>query len=66
MYAKPEETTEELIATYRPRIRGDQTIEELASTDGQHWSAVLCRAVVVLAVLLDTNRHAGHSDMCGN
>jgi hypothetical protein len=66
MYAKPEETTEELIASYRATTAAaDQTIEELElDAVGQHWSGekVSLRSMLV-AVLVDTSRHAGHSDI---
>lgn len=66
MYAKPEETTEELIAAYRAATAAaDRTIEELdLDATGQHWSgdAVSLRSML-LTVLLDTTRHAGHSDI---
>jgi hypothetical protein len=66
MYAKPEETSDELIAAYRAATAAaDRTIEELdLDATGQHWSGdpVSLRSMV-LTVLLDTTRHAGHSDI---
>jgi len=64
MYAKPEETSEQLIASYRAATAAaDRTIEELdLDATGTHWSGetVSLRAML-LAVLVDTTRHAGHS-----
>jgi len=66
MYAKPEETTGDLIAAYRAtNTAADRAIEELGlDAVGQHWSGepVSLRSMV-LAVLVDTARHAGHSDI---
>jgi len=66
MYAKPEETSESLIADYRATIAAaDQTIEDLGlDAVGQHWSGeTVSLRSMVLAVLVDTVRHAGHSDI---
>lgn len=66
LYAKPEETTDELLAAYRATTAAaDRTIEELGlDAVGRHWSgeSVSLRSMV-LAVLVDTARHAGHSDI---
>ena len=66
MYAKPEETTEDVIAAYRATsAAADSAIEGLElDAVGQHWSGepVSLRSMV-LAVLVDTARHAGHSDI---
>jgi hypothetical protein len=66
MYAKPEETTEGLIAAYRAtNAAADSAIEDLGlDAVGRHWSgeAVSLRAML-LTVLVDTARHAGHSDI---
>ena len=66
MYAKPEETTEELVAAYRAATAtADRTIVELElDATGTHWSgeAVSLRSML-LTVLLETTRHAGHSDI---
>lgn len=66
MYAKPEETTVELISAYRATsAAADQAIVELELDDvGKHWSGeqVSFRSML-LAVLVDTVRHAGHSDI---
>lgn len=66
MYAKPEETTDELIATYRAATAAaDKTITELNLDDmGKHWSgAEVSLRSMVHTVLLDTTRHAGHADI---
>src|SRR4051794_22013696 len=66
MYAKPEETTEGVIADYRATTAAaDRSIEELElDAVGEHWSgeAVSLRSML-LAVLVDTTRHVGHSDI---
>jgi hypothetical protein len=66
MYAKPEETTEELIAAYRATsAAADRAIEDLKlDAVGRHWSgeSVSLRSML-LTVLVDTARHAGHSDI---
>ena len=66
MYAKPEESTEELLAAYRAATAAaDRTIDELDfDATGKHWSGsdVTLRQMVHV-VLLDTTRHAGHADI---
>lgn len=66
MYAKPEETTEDVLAAYRATCEAaDRALEELdLDAVGQHWSgeAVSLRSML-LAVLVDTTRHAGQSDI---
>jgi hypothetical protein len=66
MYAKPEETTDDLIAAYRATTAAsDRTIEDLElDAVGRHWSgeAVSLRSML-LRVLVDTARHAGQSDI---
>jgi hypothetical protein len=66
LYAKPEETTEDLIAAYRAtNAAADRAIEDLGlDAVGKHWSGepVSLRSML-LAVLVDTARHAGHSDI---
>jgi hypothetical protein len=66
MYAKPDETTDDLIAAYRATTAAaDRSIDELGlDAVGQHWSgeAVSLRSMV-LSVLADATRHAGHSDI---
>ncbi len=66
MYAKPEETTEDLLAAYlAATAAADRTIEELElDATGKHWSgADVSLRSMLLTVLLDTTRHAGHSDI---
>ncbi|MDP1794006.1 MAG: DinB family protein [Acidimicrobiales bacterium] len=66
MYAKPEETTDELLAGYRAATAAaDVTITELGLDDmGKHWSgAEVSLRSMVHTVLLDTTRHAGHADI---
>lgn len=66
MYAKPEESSEELIEAYRAAITAaDRTIDELdLDATGHHWSGdTVSLRSMLLAVLLDTTRHAGHSDI---
>ncbi|MEM9565631.1 MAG: DinB family protein [Actinomycetota bacterium] len=66
LYAKPEETTEDLLAAYRATTAAaDRSIDELGlDAIGTHWSgeSVSLRSMV-LAVLVDTVRHAGHGDI---
>jgi hypothetical protein len=66
MYATPEETTDDLIAAYRAtNVAADRVIEELElDAVGQHWSGkTVSLRSMLLAVLVDTTRHAGHSDI---
>jgi hypothetical protein len=66
MYAKPEETTEDLIAAYRATsAAADRTIEDLElDAVGQLWSGeTVSLRSMLLVVLVDTARHAGHSDI---
>lgn len=66
MYAKPEETTEELLAAYAAATAAaDRTLDDLdLDTMGHHpmGHAMSLRALAMI-VLLDTTRHAGHSDI---
>jgi hypothetical protein len=66
MYARPDETTEDLIAAYRATsAAADAAIEELGlDAVGKHWSGepVSLRSMLV-TVLVDTARHAGQSDI---
>ena len=66
LYATPEESTDDLIAAYRAtNAAADAAIDELGlDAVGTHWSgdAVSLRSMV-LTVLVDTSRHAGHSDI---
>jgi hypothetical protein len=66
MYAKPEETTEGLIDDYRATsAAADRAIEDLdLDAVGRHWSGeTVSLRSMVLAVLIDTTRHVGHSDI---
>jgi len=66
MYAKPEETSEDLIADYRATIAAaNRAIEDLGlDATGKHWSGeTVSLRSMVLAVLVDTARHAGHCDI---
>ena len=66
MYAKPEETTDDLIADYRATsVAADTVIEDLdLDAEGRHWSGdTVSLRSMVLAVLVDTVRHAGQSDI---
>lgn len=66
LYAKPEETTEDLIADYRATTAAaDRTIRDLElDAVGRHWSGEeVSLRFMLLAVLLDTVRHAGQSDI---
>ena len=66
MWATPEESTDELVAAYRQACAdGARAVEELdLDTVGTHHtgSAVTLREML-LTVLLDTTRHAGHADV---
>ena len=66
MYAKPEETTDELLAAYQAaNDAADASIEGLdLDTIGQHpMGMALSLRSLLLIVLIDTSRHAGHSDI---
>lgn len=66
MYATPEETTEELVAAYRAATAAaDRSIEELDldDTGTHHLGLTVSLRWMLLIVLLDTARHAGHSDI---
>lgn len=66
LYAKPEETTDELLAAYAAQwAHSDRTIDELdLDATGVHPSGTtVSLRWLVLNVLLDTTRHAGHSDI---
>ncbi|TDW77530.1 DinB family protein [Kribbella pratensis] len=66
LWARPDESTEEIVAVYRRACAAAaRTIEELdLDTSGTHHSgsSVTLREMV-LTVLLDTTRHAGHADV---
>jgi hypothetical protein len=66
MYATPEETTEELITAYRgATAAADRSIEELDLdvTGTHHLGMTVSLRWMLLIVLLDTARHAGHADI---
>ena len=66
MYAKPEETTDELIAAYRAATAAaDHSIEELDldATGRHHLGITVSLRWMLLTVLLDTTRHGGHADV---
>lgn len=67
MYAKPEERVEDLIADYHAACAAaDRAIEELdLDTTGRHPFAGVTVSLrwMLLNVLLDTARHAGHADI---
>jgi hypothetical protein len=67
MYARPEERVEDLIADYHAACAAaDRTIEELdLDTKGRHPFAGVTVSLrwMLLNVLLDTARHAGHADI---
>ena len=66
MYATPEETSEELIAEYRAATAAaDRSIEELDldATGRHHMGITVSLRWMLLVVLLDTARHAGHADI---
>lgn len=66
MYAKPGETTDELLAAYRAAATAsDRVIEELdLDTVGLHPSGIpMSLRSLLLIVLVDTTRHAGQSDI---
>lgn len=66
LYATPEEATDDLVIAYRATsAAADRTIEELGlDAMGRHWSgAAVSLREMVLRVLVDRARHAGHSDI---
>ena len=66
MYAKPEEATEDLIAAYRATsAAADRAIDDVGlDATGRHWSGEeVSMGSMILAVLVDTARHAGHGDI---
>lgn len=66
LYATPEESTDELVAQYRATTAAvDRVVEDLEpDAVGRHWSGepVTLRSML-LAVLVDTVRHAGQADI---
>lgn len=66
MWATPDESTDELIAMYRRACdAGARTIDELdLDTLGTHHSgATVSLRHMIITVLQDTTRHAGHADV---
>jgi hypothetical protein len=66
MYAKPSETTEEIVANYRAATAAaDRSIVELDldATGRHHTGITVSLRWMLLTVLLDTARHAGHADI---
>lgn len=66
MWATPEESTEEIIAAYRRACDAvSRTIDELdLDTVGRHHTGLkVSLRWMILNVLLDTTRHAGHADV---
>jgi len=66
MYAKPDETGEEIVASYRAATAAaDRSIEELDLNElGRHHLGItVSLRWMLLTVLLDTARHAGHADI---
>jgi hypothetical protein len=66
MYAKPEETSDELIAAYRAATAAaDRSIAELDldATGRHHLGITVSLRWMLLIVLLDTTRHCGHADL---
>jgi hypothetical protein len=66
MYAKPSESAEEIIANYRAATAAaDRSITELDldATGKHHLGITVSLRWMLLTVLLDTARHAGHADI---
>ena len=66
MYAKPDETAEEIVASYRAATAAaDQSIAalDLDATGRHHLGITVSLRWMLLTVLLDTARHAGHADI---
>ncbi len=66
MYAKPGETAEQIVASYRAATEAaDRSIDELdLDTVGRHHLGIaVSLRWMMLTVLLDTARHAGHADI---
>ena len=66
MYAKPDETAEQIIASYRAATAAaDRAIDELDldATGRHHLGITVSLRWMLLTVLLDTARHAGHADI---
>ena len=66
MYAKPDETAEEIVACYRAATAAaDRSIAalDLDATGRHHIGITVSLRWMLLTVLLDTARHAGHADI---
>jgi hypothetical protein len=66
MYAKPDETAEEIVTAYRAAAAAaDRSIADLdLDTTGRHHLGItVSLRWMLLTVLLDTARHAGHADI---
>jgi hypothetical protein len=66
MYAKPDETAEQIVASYRAATAAaDQSIGELDldATGRHHLGITVSLRWMLLTVMLDTARHAGHADI---
>lgn len=66
MWATPDESTDEIIAAYRRACdAASQTIDELdLDTKGKHHTGLtVSLRWMILNVLMDTTRHAGHADI---
>jgi Protein of unknown function (DUF664) len=66
MYAKPDETAEEIVARYRAATAAaDRSIADLdlGATGRHHMGITVSLRWMLLTVLLDTARHAGHADI---
>jgi hypothetical protein len=66
MYAKPDESAEDLVASYRAATAAaDLAIDELDldATGRHHLGITVSLRWMMLTVLLDTARHAGHADI---
>jgi len=66
MYAKPDGTAEEIVASYRAATAAaDESIAalDLDATGRHHLGISVSLRWMLLTVLLDTARHAGHADI---
>jgi hypothetical protein len=66
MYAKPDESTNEIVANYRAATAAaDRSIEalDLDATGRHHTGLTVSLRWMLLTVVLDTARHAGHADI---
>ena len=66
MYAKPDETAEEIVASYRAATAAaDASIAtlDLDATGRHHIGITVSLRWMLLTVLIDTARHAGHADI---